>query len=176
MANKKPNSRFSAGDGMSQSDYDKIKAEYKEHFQKMKELKERVVQAKHSQRIAKALQDMDPQPVLDSVDDMIHAIKVKASEYEAKISMAFDVEDEELQSDQKTAEFELEMQKKQAKETLAQIKFDLDSIKNQVKSETENKAEHSKDVIKTVGKTQENQPKMEEKPAVEIKKTLGPKK
>lgn len=159
---------------MSQSDYDKLKEEYKVHFQKIKEMKERIAQAKHTQRISKALQDMDPQPVLDSVDEMIQVIREKASEMEAKISMAFESSsDEEFEKAQQRDAFELELNRKKAQETLNQIKLDMSGLaqNSHTASSTQEKAKE-----KTVGTSQEHPINSESKPVSEIKKTLGPKK
>ena len=159
---------------MSQSDYDKIKEEYKAHYQKLKELKDRVAQAKHTQRITKALQDMDPKPVLDSVDEMIDVIKHKAAEFEAKLSVAFD--DEILEEEQKTAEFELELQKQKARETINQLKNDLYDKQKMDNQET---IEDQKPVEKTLGKSDTSstdKDSIPEKSNAEIKKTIGPKK
>lgn len=159
---------------MSQSDYDKLKEEYKIHFQKMKEMKDRIAQAKHTQRISKAFQEMDPQPVLDSVDEMIQVIREKATEMEAKISMAFDLStDEELEKAQEQDAYEMALERKKAQDTLNQIKLEMSDFRQNPQTKT---VKQENPIEKTIGASQEQTLKSEEKPISEIKKTLGPKK
>lgn len=165
---------------MDQSEYDRIKAEYKVHYQKMKELKNRVAQAKHTQRIHEAIQHMDPKPVLDSVDEMVTVIREKVAQVEAKLSIALDSafesqaqhEEDSLTPEQR-AEYEQTLKKQQAKETIekmkAQMQAESQPIQESIKTDL-----NPVEIAKTIGPGNRNHVKSSDEEKT-IKKSIGPK-
>ena len=117
---------------MANKEFEQLKNEYKEHYKKLNEMKQKLIQAKHTQRIAQALEDMDPQPVIQSVDEMVEVIRGKAAQWEAKLSVALsDTYDNLTGSEEdaeKVSEFE-QMQKKQdIKNTINEIKLQMQNL------------------------------------------------
>ncbi|TNE70961.1 hypothetical protein EP331_10925 [bacterium] len=162
---------------MNQADYDKIKNEYKDHFKKMKELKDRLAQAKHTQRITKAIQDMDAKPVMESMDEMMDVLREKVSMAEAKLSIALDSvfeseaekAEQELSEEQRAA-YEAELKKQQAKDAVAKMKAEMGTINAESKkSEVEDLQ-----VAKTLGPNAQQETSQAEKKS-DVKKTIGPK-
>jgi len=159
---------------MANKEFEQLKNEYKEHYKKLNEMKQKLIQAKHTQRIAQALEDMDPQPVIQSVDEMVEVIREKAAQWEAKLSVALSDTYENLTSSDKDAynvsEFE-EMQKKQdIKNTINEIKLQMQSLNVDVKQN-----EHDK-VEKTVGDNSTSKSDNQLKDIMDlatVKKTLG---
>ncbi len=159
---------------MANKEFEQLKNEYKEHYKKLNEMKQKLIQAKHTQRIAQALEDMDPQPVIQSVDEMVEVIRGKAAQWEAKLSVALSDTYENLTSSDKDAynvsEFE-EMQKKQdIKNTINEIKLQMQSLNVDVKQN-----EHDK-VEKTVGDNSTSKSDNQLKDIMDlatVKKTLG---
>jgi phage shock protein A len=120
---------------MANKEYEQLKNEYKKHYKKLNEMKQKLMQAKHTQRIAQALEDMDPKPVLQSVDDMIEVIRDKAAQWEAKLTVALSDTYENFSSSEpdtdlkKVAEFE-QMQKRQdIKNSINEIKQQMENLK-----------------------------------------------
>jgi len=117
---------------MANKEFEQLKNEYKEHYKKLNEMKQKLMQAKHTQRIAQALEDMDPKPVIQSVDEMVEVIRGKAAQWEAKLSVALsDTYDNLTGSEEdaeKVSEFE-QMQKKQdIKNTINEIKLQMQNL------------------------------------------------
>jgi phage shock protein A len=165
---------------MDQSEYDRIKTEYKVHYQKMKELKQRVAQAKHTQRISEAIQNMDPKPVLNSVDEMVTVIREKVAQVEAKLSVAMNaafesqaqLEEDSLSAEQRT-EYEEALKKQQAKETIEKMKAQM-SADHQFKTESTHTVSNPVETAKTIGPGIRNQEDSSNEEKT-IKKSIGPK-
>lgn len=76
---------------------ERLKQEYKEHYRKIKEAKERLKQTEKKGRIAQALNDMNADEILGSVDEFLGKVRDKVNLSEAKFDMAMDsLEDEDL--------------------------------------------------------------------------------
>lgn len=166
---------------MDQSEYERIKNEYKVHYQKLKELKNRVAQAKHTQRIREAIQDMDPKPVLESVDEMVTVIREKVAQLEAKLSIALDSalesqaqQEEDSLTPEKRVEYELTLKKQQAKETIAKLKAEMQAASHPV-SESLNTISKPPEIVKTIGRGNRNHTESSEKEKT-VKKSIGPQK
>lgn len=165
---------------MDQSEYERIKDEYKVHYQKLKELKNRAAQAKHTQRIREAIQDMDPKPVLESVDEMVAVIREKVAQLEAKLSIALDAalesqaqQEGDSLTPKKRVEYELTLNKQQAKETIAKMKAEMQAASHPV-SESLNTDSKPLEMVKTIGPGNRNQTESSEKD-ITLKKSIGPK-
>jgi hypothetical protein len=163
---------------MKPEDYEQLKNEYKAHYKKLQEIKAKVLQNQHTQRITQALENLDPKPVLTSVEEAIEAVRQKAMLAEAKVELVFSNLNTSTEADEdevrKQREVELFEQKQAVDSTIADIKEQLNQIK-QTKNETS--AEKQEDLTAT--KTAEKQEKSEIKSVFDTEthqKTLGPKK
>jgi hypothetical protein len=129
---------------------ERLKEEYKEHYRKIKEAKERLRQTEKKGKIAQALNNMNADELLGTVDEFLGKVKEKVNLTEAKLDVAMDsLEDEEMSSaaqkikDEERAE---ELKKQRAKDTLKQVKAEMGMLY----SEIEKTADEIK-ATKTIG-------------------------
>jgi phage shock protein A len=159
---------------MANKEFEQLKSEYKEHYKKLNEMKQKLMQAKHTQRIAQALEDMDPKPVIQSVDEMVEVIRGKAAQWEAKLSVALsDTYDNLTGTDEeaeKVSDFE-QMQKKQdIKNTINEIKLQMQNLNSDIDNKEPVKVE------KTLGEDPNSSSDKQLKDIMDVatvKKTLG---
>lgn len=129
---------------------ERLKEEYKEHYRKIKEAKERLRQTEKKGKIAQALNNMNADELLGTVDEFLGKVKEKVNLTEAKLDVAMDsLEDEDMSSaaqkikDEERAE---ELKKQRAKDTLKQVKAEMGMLY----SEIEKTADEIK-ATKTIG-------------------------
>lgn len=134
---------------------ERLKQEYKEHYRRIKEAKEQLKQARQKGKIAQALENMNADNLLGSVDEFLGKVKDKVNLAEAKFDVAMDsLEDEEISNTAKkikTQEQEEELRKKQAQQTLKQVKAEMGMLY----SEIEKQADEIQ-ASKTIGSKKEN--------------------
>lgn len=120
----------------SRSERERLKEEYKAHYRKMRETKERYSRARKTQNIARALKDMDKSQVLDSFDDFLYSVKHKLVSVEARLDVAM----EGLEDDQAVKEQELdeEMTKSKARDTLRQVKMEMGLLYKEIEKQADN--------------------------------------
>lgn len=115
---------------------ERLKQEYKEHYRKIKEARERLKQTEKKGRIAQALNDMNADEILGSVDEFLGKVRDKVNLSEAKFDMAMDsLEDEDLSETARKAnqqERDEEIKKQKAKETLKQVKAEMGMLYSEI--------------------------------------------
>ncbi len=126
---------------------EKLKEEYKEHYRKMRETKERLRQTRRKKNIVDALRDMDSSQLIESFDSFLFDVKSKVAHAEARLDVALDSLDEERNSPIQQAENDEVLNKAKAKETLKQLKNEMGMLY----SELERQAE-AINVDKTIGR------------------------
>ncbi len=145
---------------------ERLKQEYKEHYRKIKEAKERLRQTEKKGKIAQALNNMNADELLGTVDEFLGKVKEKVNLTEAKLDLAMDNLDDEELSDTalkiKNEERAEELKKQRAKDTLQQVKAEMGMLY----SEIEKTADEIK-ATKTIGH------KLEESSAPNPSKTVG---
>lgn len=78
---------------------ERLKQEYEEHYRKIKEAKERLRQTEKKGKIAQALDNMNADELLGTVDEFLGKVKEKVNLTEAKLDFAMDnLDDEDLSS------------------------------------------------------------------------------
>ncbi len=136
---------------------ERLKEEYKAHYRKMRETKERLSRIQKKKNISDALKNMDTTEMMNSFDDFLLNVKQKVATVEARLDVAM----ENLLFDTEDADFEEkldeERRKENAKETLKQVKMEMGLLYNEI----ERQADAIK-VDKTIGsKTAEDEKKTE---------------
>lgn len=126
----------------SRSERERLKEEYKSHYRKMRETREKYSRAKKTQNIANALKSMDKSQMLESFDDFLFSVKHKLASVEARLDVAM----ESLEGEQAEEELDAEMQKANAKETLRHIKMEMGLLYNEIEKQANNL-----NVEKTIG-------------------------
>lgn len=132
----------------SRSQREKLKQEYKEHYRKMRETKERYKQAKRKKNIVDALKDMDSAELMESFDSFLFEVKSKVAMAEARLDVALENMEPGQPDAVQQAESEEVLNRARAKETLKQLKNEMGMLY----SELERQAD-AINVDKTVGNT-----------------------
>lgn len=130
----------------SRSERERLKEEYKAHYRKMRETKERASRARKTQNIAQALKNMDKSQMLDSFDDFLYSVKHKLASVEARLDVAMESlidDDKETIEEQQLDE---EMTKEKAKDTLRQVKLEMGLLYKEIEKQAD-----SIKVNKTIG-------------------------
>lgn len=141
----------------SEEERERLKQEYKDHYRKIKELKERSKRAEQKGKIAQAVNNMNPDNLMESVDEFLGKVRDKVNHVEARLDVAMDSmdDDSELETEIKNEQHEAELKKERAKQTLQQVKAEMGMLYSEIeKTADEIKTE------KTIG-TKKDQAKSE---------------
>lgn len=118
----------------SEEERERLKQEYKDHYRKIKELKERSKRAEQKGKIAQAVNNMNPDNLLESVDEFLGKVRDKVTHVEARLDVAMDSMDDDsaLETEIKNEEHEAELKKQRAKETLQQVKAEMGMLYSEI--------------------------------------------
>lgn len=122
----------------SRSERERIKEEYKAHYRKMREIKERASRAKRTKDITSALKNLDKTEVLNAFDDFLYSVKHKLASVEARLDLAMDNLGDENEDNVKQQEMDEEMRKSKAKDTLRQVKLEMGLLYNEIEEQASN--------------------------------------
>lgn len=121
----------------SEKERERLKEEYKEHYRRIRESKERLKRSRHVGKIGDALNKMNADELLGSVDEFLGKVRDKVSMAEARLDVAMDsIDDEDENSSvsqkQRSEEPSEEMRKHKAKETLKQVKAEMGMLYSEI--------------------------------------------
>jgi hypothetical protein len=123
---------------------ERLKEEYKDHFRKMRDTRERVKEAVGYQKISKALNDMNTDAVFDTMGEMVDSLKDKIALAEAKLEIALEsYRDVETESEPAPADPEA-VKKAEAKKAIQQIKMEMGMVYKDLEKEAEALREQQK--------------------------------
>lgn len=115
---------------------ERLKQEYKAHYRKIKEAKERLKSTQKKGRITQALNDMNADELLGSVDEFLGKLRDKVNLSEAKLDIAMEnIEESNLSEPNRSSkqdEFEEEKQRQKAKDTLKQVKAEMGMLYSEI--------------------------------------------
>lgn len=132
----------------SRSQREQLKQQYKKHYRKMREAKERLRRSQKTRNIAAALKDMDKSELMASFDSFLFEVQSTVAHAEAKLDVALEsLETKDVEMAQQGGGNEVS-NKTKARETLKQLKNEMGLLY----SELERRAE-GLDVEKTIGKS-----------------------
>ena len=120
-----------------QKERERLKEEYKEHYRKIKEAKERLKRAQRNRNISDALHDMDKSSLFDTVDDFLGKIRSKVSNVEARLDVALDSLLSEQEDTIRMEEADEHLRKTKAKETLRQVKQEMGMLYTEIERQAE---------------------------------------
>lgn len=129
----------------SREERERLKEEYKAHYRKMRETKERISRQQKTVKIAEALRDMDKSQMLEAFDDFLFSVKHKIASAEARLDMAMQdlgVEGKSME----TQELDEQLDRAKAKETLKQLKMEMGMLYKEIEDQA-----GSIEVEKTIG-------------------------
>lgn len=139
----------------SRKQRERLKEEYKEHYRKMRETRERLNRAKKTKSIKDALRNMDTSEMMETFDDILFNVKSKLASVEARLEVAMDSltgDDKALES-MDEEEREEELKKTRARETLKQVKLEMGKLYNEIEKQAS-----SIHIEKTIGSQKPEQP------------------
>ena len=119
----------------SEQDRERLKEEYKEHYRRIKEAKERLKRAEQKGKISRAVNNMNADNLLETVDEFLGKVREKVTNVEARLDVAMDsLEDEDTAAGSKIRKEELdeELKKQKAKQTLKQVKAEMGMLYNEI--------------------------------------------
>ncbi|HEX6982664.1 MAG TPA: hypothetical protein VF181_07875 [Balneolaceae bacterium] len=130
----------------SRNERERLKEEYKAHYRKMREDRERLNRAKKTQNITQALKSMDKSQMLESFDDFLHSVKRRLVSVEARLDVAMDSLLEGQEETVREQELDEEMSKENARDTLRQVKMEMGLLYKEIERQA-----GSINVSKTIG-------------------------
>lgn len=130
----------------NQNNRDRLKEEYKEHYRHILESKEKLRRSRYVQNVNKALHQLNRDELLETMDDFLHNVRSKVANFESRLDVALDHLMEDHNKEAEMHEFNTELRKERAKETLRQVREEMGILY----SEIERKAENI-NVEKTIG-------------------------
>lgn len=132
-------------------DRERLKEEYKEHYRKIRDAKEKLRRSGYVKNVNEALQQMNADELLSSVDHFLGNVRDKMSLIEARVDVAMDqfMSDSDSEIEKSGTRLDDELRKESAQETLKQIKREMGLLYSEIEEQAkELKAE------KTVGRTE----------------------
>lgn len=130
----------------SRKERERLKEEYKTHYRKIRELKERASRARKTEHISRALKDMDKSQMLETFDDFLYSVKHKLASVEARLDVAMEKLAEENKQPVQEQELDEEMKKAKAKDTLKQVKLEMGLLYKEIEQQAD-----TIEVSKTIG-------------------------
>lgn len=125
----------------NEQERERLKEEYKDHYRRIKEAKERLKQTEQKGKIAQALNNMNADELLGSVDEFLGKVKDKVINVEARLDVAMDSLDEDDPSTAagklKQEELDAEIKKQKAKQTLQQVKAEMGMLYSEIEKHAE---------------------------------------
>ncbi len=132
----------------SEQEREKLKEEYKEHYRKIRDAKEKLRSSTYAKNVSDAIQKMNADDLLNTMDEFLGKVKDKMTHIEARLDVAMD---QFVNDDLDSVELDEKLKKEKAADTLKQIKLEMGVLY----SEIEHQAEQL-NVEKTVGKKSNN--------------------
>ena len=143
----------------SREEREKLKEEYKQHYRKIREVKERLARSQKTQNISDALKNMDTTQLTDTFDEFLYKVKSKIANVEARLDVAMD--SLAMSEEDEIAEIERdeELKKAKAKETLRQAKIEMGLLYTEIEQQAD-----SMSVEKTIGTKKPSEQKAKDTP------------
>lgn len=128
----------------SEQDRERLKEEYKDHYRQIREAKEKLRRSKYVKNVTDAMQQMNADDLLSSVDEFLGTVRNKMSHIEARLDVAMDQFMDERPDD---SELDEAVKKAKARDTLKEIKREMGMLYSEIEQQASDL-----NVEKTVGK------------------------
>ncbi len=139
----------------SEQERDRLKEEYKEHYRKIRDTKEKLRRSKYVRNVNDALQQMNADELLASVDEFLGKVRTKMSMIEARLDVAME---EILEQPDDQTDLDEELRKENARNSLKKIKMEMGLLYREIEKQAEEI--HAE---KTVGRGSDSEPPETEK-------------
>ena len=130
----------------SREERERLKEEYKDHYRKIRQAKEKLRSSSYAKKAGDAVRQMNADELLQSVDHFLGKLRYKMASIEAKLDVAMDdilADEDDVQEKER---FEEQMRKEKARDTLRQIKQEMGILYDDLEQQAE-----EMNVKKTVG-------------------------
>jgi hypothetical protein len=142
----------------SREEREKLKEEYKQHYRKIRDVKERLSRSQKTKNISDALKNMDTTQLTDTFDEFLYKVKSKIANVEARLDVAMDslaiTDEDDIAAE---AERDEELKKAKAKETLRQAKIEMGLLYTEIEQQAD-----AMSVEKTIGTQRPSEQKAED--------------
>jgi hypothetical protein len=122
----------------------RLKEEYKDHYRKIKELKQKLAEAERVKKLTNAVNQINPQGLIDQFDEALGKVREKIFTAEARLDMAMESAEP---AGEVTPIDEDAIRKQKASETMKQMKMELGMLNDAIEEQAANLP-----VQKTLGK------------------------
>jgi len=118
----------------SEQEREKLKEEYKEHYRKIRDVKEKLRRSESVRNISNAVESMNTDNLMDTVDHFLAKIRHQVANFEARLDVAMEsvTGSENAEKDINDAEMEEILRKEKARETLKQVKIEMGMLYNEL--------------------------------------------
>lgn len=141
---------------MDQEEYDRLKEVYKDHYRKIRELKKKLNEVRQMDRVNRALEQMNPENLMENFDLALLKLREKMALAEARISTALHGIDEEnpevSDTEHITVDDEEELRKNKARQTLEELKNQMGVLQRDVEEKARSISDKNQN--KTIGRTE----------------------
>lgn len=111
----------------------RLKEEYKDHYRKIRDLKQKLAETERAKRLSAAIEQINPRGVLDQFDDALNKVREKIFAAEARLDVAMENADTETaEATEKAEQFQ---RQQNADETIRQMKAELGLLNDAVEAE-----------------------------------------
>lgn len=118
----------------SEQERERLKEEYKEHYRKIRDTKEKLRRSKYVRNVNEALQHMNADELLASVDEFLGKVRTKMSMIEARLDVAME---SMLEEQDDVSELDEEMKKENARQSLRKIKAEMGLLYREIEKQAE---------------------------------------
>lgn len=116
----------------SEQERERLKEEYKDHYRKIREAKEKLRRSKYVQNVNEALHQMNADELLANVDDFLGKVRTKMSLIEARLDVAME---QILDQPDDISELDEELKKEKARESLKKIKSEMGLLYREIEKQ-----------------------------------------
>jgi len=118
----------------SEQERERLKEEYKEHYRKIRDMKEKLRRSESVKNISNAVENMNTDHLMDTVDHFLAKIRHQVAHFEARLDVAMEnvTGSDEAEKDLNDAEMEEILRKEKARETLKQVKIEMGMLYNEL--------------------------------------------
>lgn len=118
----------------SEQERERLKEEYKDHYRKIRDAKEKLRRSKYVQNVNEALHQMNADELLANVDDFLGKVRTKMSLIEARLDVAME---QILDQPDDISELDEELKKESARESLKKIKAEMGLLYREIEKQAE---------------------------------------
>jgi len=135
----------------SEQERERLKEEYKDHYRKIRDTKEKLRRSQYVHNVNEALNKMNTDDLLSSVDNFLGNVRDKMSHIEARLDVAMEGF---LENHDSVEELDEELKKEHARESIKEIKREMGMLYSEIEQQAK-----ELNIDKTVGRSKQEEPK-----------------